>query len=204
MMDTLTARTAGQALPAAVEGSDRLDVEPLLRMVAERDLSLPRQGDDGERLRKAYYRAVEAGAVTVRQADELAVGLLRCHPYEVWGDAWFDVPIAPPPRRRRGQSAPAPSSVRRWRPAPARPASARTAGSQLSWVDAAAKVLRSASGALTVAELVDAIEEAGLRDTSDARTPKQTLARDLRRAAARGDKRFVREGTRWTVAQVTY
>lgn len=86
-MDTDTAPRSAATTPVLPRGW--LDVRPLAERVERHPSGLPR-GEGGERLRKAYYRAVTRGRVSVTHADELALELLGCHPAEVWGDAWLD------------------------------------------------------------------------------------------------------------------
>lgn len=71
-------------------------------------------------------------------------------------------------------------------------------GRQLPWLEAAARVVAAAAAPLTVRQITDEIDRVGYRDLRRAKTPTQTLARDLRLAAASGDRRFVRVGTCWT------
>lgn len=46
--------------------------------------------DRRAKLRRSFYRGVEEGQVTAAAADELACALDR-NPFEVWGQAWWDV-----------------------------------------------------------------------------------------------------------------
>lgn len=75
----------------------------------------------------------------------------------------------------------------------------RWGGRELSWLDAAERVMVRRVQPASVSELVAEIVARGYRDTRRAKTPAQTLARDLRLAVARGDDRFVQVGTRWVV-----
>ena len=85
-----TTRTSPTGSAAVAVGGPWLSIEPLQREVEARGIALPR-GGDGERLRKAYHRAVRRGGVSVLHADELSVELLGVHPYEIWGAEWFEV-----------------------------------------------------------------------------------------------------------------
>jgi hypothetical protein len=50
-----------------------------------------RRTREGERLARAYYRALQRGWITVATGDELACKLLRVHPSAVWGQRfWAD------------------------------------------------------------------------------------------------------------------
>lgn len=44
-----------------------------------------RRTREGERLARAFYRALERGATTVAAGDELACKLLGVHPSAIWG-----------------------------------------------------------------------------------------------------------------------
>jgi hypothetical protein len=48
-----------------------------------------RRTSEGERLARAYYRALERGWITVAAADELACRLLRVHPAAIWGEQFW-------------------------------------------------------------------------------------------------------------------
>lgn len=73
----------------------KLPVTPLLDAIAERGglaATAQRRGLDAaayERMRQAIQRGRRSGELTVHAADELCVGLLRSHPWEVYGDEWF-------------------------------------------------------------------------------------------------------------------
>lgn len=73
--------------------------------------------------------------------------------------------------------------------APAAPAATSVGTSQRSWVDAAYEVLPADGSSASVAEILSAIGERGLRDYSQAKTPYQTLARDLRNSARKASSR---------------
>lgn len=44
----------------------------------------------GPRLARLWFRAQAAGRVTHYAADEICVHMLRMHPVEVYGSAWFE------------------------------------------------------------------------------------------------------------------
>jgi hypothetical protein len=48
-----------------------------------------RRTTEGERLARAYYRALERGWITVAAGDELACKLLRVHPSAIWGQRFW-------------------------------------------------------------------------------------------------------------------
>jgi len=48
-----------------------------------------RRTTEGERLARAYYRALERGWITVAAGDELACRLLGVHPSAVWGEQFW-------------------------------------------------------------------------------------------------------------------
>lgn len=100
-------------------GSDWIDPQPLLDYLDERGgltevfAKYMPTADDGEGFRQELQRSDEEKALAHRtshriadarrrkridyfQADELCCDVLRVHPSEVWGEAWFDLlPEAP-------------------------------------------------------------------------------------------------------------
>jgi hypothetical protein len=55
-----------------------------------------------KRLTRAYYRALERGALSYAHADELAIRLFAEHPCAIWGvDAWYAATEQPAPSPRR-------------------------------------------------------------------------------------------------------
>jgi len=83
----LSGEYAGQGLPLV------LPIEPLAVQVSLlggiRQLKYEASGLRGLRLERAFMRGLEAGYVSWKVADQLAVELLGMHPFQVWGDAWF-------------------------------------------------------------------------------------------------------------------
>ena len=45
---------------------------------------------DRARLERAFHRAREAGQTTIENADRLCVELLGEHPFQIFGDDWFE------------------------------------------------------------------------------------------------------------------
>jgi hypothetical protein len=45
---------------------------------------------DQASLWRLYHRARVRGYCSASTADKLAVGLLGVHPFQIWGDAWWD------------------------------------------------------------------------------------------------------------------
>jgi hypothetical protein len=48
-----------------------------------------RRTTEGERLARAYYRALKRGWITVAAGDELACNLLGVHPSAIWGQRFW-------------------------------------------------------------------------------------------------------------------
>lgn len=89
-------RVALQVLSGEYAGAEAprvFPIEPLARQVellgGFRGAATELVGRRRERIERAWWRGVEAGYVTWKEADSLAVELLGVHPFAVWGDAWF-------------------------------------------------------------------------------------------------------------------
>lgn len=89
-----TADTHSITRPAPAQ-NPQLPATPLIQAVCQRGglrQLLPSGERDQEacRLQRAYHRATQRGWVTYAMADELACRLLRRHPAELWGPAFWD------------------------------------------------------------------------------------------------------------------
>lgn len=60
-----------------------LPAEPLLSMLDDVVL------EPGSRIAKAKWRAQHSGTFTVGMVDEICVSVLRRHPCDVYGEAWW-------------------------------------------------------------------------------------------------------------------
>lgn len=64
---------------------------------------------------KAWGRGVQFGRLTIDAADELAHALLGLHPCEVWGEAYWRMPVVVEPKPDPGESLDAfAARVREW------------------------------------------------------------------------------------------